>query len=155
VPAEQVVLYDKSGVFSAPRVWWTFRAFGHERQAATLKLQSVLRRHGVFSWIGHKVPQHADVHMLVSSLNHGCCCRVAVLDGGFPAWAADKLPVDTSQVTDDQMSAPAKAAAAPSTASHYRATLNVSKGRLNPRCALVQFPCITSASQGLHLRLKR
>ena len=27
----QVVVYDRSGVFSAPRVWWTFRAFGHDR----------------------------------------------------------------------------------------------------------------------------
>ena len=27
----QVVIYDRSGVFSAPRVWWTFRAFGHKR----------------------------------------------------------------------------------------------------------------------------
>ena len=50
-----------------------------------------------------------------------------MLDGGFPAWAADKLPVDTSPVTDDQMSAPADAAAAPPAASHYHATLNVSK----------------------------
>lgn len=26
-----MVVYDASGVFSAPRVWWTFRAMGHER----------------------------------------------------------------------------------------------------------------------------
>lgn len=26
-----VVLYDMSGLFSAPRVWWMYRAFGHER----------------------------------------------------------------------------------------------------------------------------
>lgn len=50
-----------------------------------------------------------------------------MLDGGFPAWAADGLPVDTSPVTEDQMSAPAKAAAAPHAASQYRATLNVSR----------------------------
>jgi thiosulfate/3-mercaptopyruvate sulfurtransferase len=25
-----VVVYDTAGVFSAPRVWWTFRAFGHD-----------------------------------------------------------------------------------------------------------------------------
>lgn len=25
-----VIVYDMKGVFSAPRVWWTFRAFGHE-----------------------------------------------------------------------------------------------------------------------------
>ena len=26
-----MVVYDAAGVFSAPRVWWTFRAMGHER----------------------------------------------------------------------------------------------------------------------------
>lgn len=26
-----VVVYDTQGVFSAPRVWWTFKAFGHDR----------------------------------------------------------------------------------------------------------------------------
>lgn len=26
-----IVVYDASGIFSAPRVWWTFRAMGHER----------------------------------------------------------------------------------------------------------------------------
>src|SRR5918993_4677021 len=26
-----MVIYDAAGVFSAPRVWWTFRAMGHER----------------------------------------------------------------------------------------------------------------------------
>jgi thiosulfate/3-mercaptopyruvate sulfurtransferase len=30
---DMVVVYDGSGVFSAPRVWWTFRVFGHERIA--------------------------------------------------------------------------------------------------------------------------
>jgi thiosulfate/3-mercaptopyruvate sulfurtransferase len=28
-----VVVYDGAGIFSAPRVWWTFRVFGHERIA--------------------------------------------------------------------------------------------------------------------------
>lgn len=27
----QVVLYDTSGLFSSPRVWWLYRTFGHER----------------------------------------------------------------------------------------------------------------------------
>ena len=31
--ANAVVVYDDQGVFSAPRVWWTFRAMGHERVA--------------------------------------------------------------------------------------------------------------------------
>jgi thiosulfate/3-mercaptopyruvate sulfurtransferase len=26
-----VVVYDTRGMFSAPRIWWTFRAFGHDR----------------------------------------------------------------------------------------------------------------------------
>jgi thiosulfate/3-mercaptopyruvate sulfurtransferase len=26
----RVVVYDQRGIFSAPRVWWTFRYFGHE-----------------------------------------------------------------------------------------------------------------------------
>ena len=28
-----VVVYDTQGVFSAPRVWWTFKAFGHDKCA--------------------------------------------------------------------------------------------------------------------------
>ncbi|WP_425408720.1 3-mercaptopyruvate sulfurtransferase [Hyphococcus sp.] len=30
---DEIVVYDDSGVFSAPRVWWTFRAMGHRRVA--------------------------------------------------------------------------------------------------------------------------
>ncbi|MBK8189643.1 MAG: 3-mercaptopyruvate sulfurtransferase [Vampirovibrionales bacterium] len=29
--SDEVVVYDAHGLFSAPRVWWTFRYFGHER----------------------------------------------------------------------------------------------------------------------------
>jgi thiosulfate/3-mercaptopyruvate sulfurtransferase len=28
---ETVVVYDGSGIFSAPRVWWTFKAMGHDK----------------------------------------------------------------------------------------------------------------------------
>ena len=31
--ADTVVIYDGAGVFSAPRVWWTFRVFGHDNVA--------------------------------------------------------------------------------------------------------------------------
>lgn len=31
--ADTVVVYDGAGIFSAPRVWWTFRVFGHDRVA--------------------------------------------------------------------------------------------------------------------------
>jgi thiosulfate/3-mercaptopyruvate sulfurtransferase len=30
-PGSEVVVYDAHGLFSAPRVWWTFRAMGHAR----------------------------------------------------------------------------------------------------------------------------
>lgn len=29
--SDHVVIYDRLGLFSAPRLWWTFRMFGHER----------------------------------------------------------------------------------------------------------------------------
>ncbi len=31
--ADPVVVYDDAGIFSAPRVWWTFRAMGHRNVA--------------------------------------------------------------------------------------------------------------------------
>ena len=30
-PRDRVIVYDQAGIFSAPRVWWMFRAFGHEK----------------------------------------------------------------------------------------------------------------------------
>ena len=30
---DDVIIYDEKGIFSAARVWWTFRAMGHERVA--------------------------------------------------------------------------------------------------------------------------
>lgn len=26
-----VIIYDGSGIFSAPRAWWTFKIFGHQK----------------------------------------------------------------------------------------------------------------------------
>ena len=46
-----IVTYDGLGFFSAPRVWWMFRVFGHD--------------------------------------------QVAVLDGGFPKWQAEKRPTES------------------------------------------------------------
>ncbi len=46
----RIIVYDGLGMFSAARVWWMFRAMGHE--------------------------------------------DVAVLDGGFPKWRAEGLPVE-------------------------------------------------------------
>ena len=30
---DRIVVYDRLGMFSAPRVWWSFRVFGHENVA--------------------------------------------------------------------------------------------------------------------------
>ena len=30
-PAAPVAVYDRAGIFSAPRVWWTWRAMGHDK----------------------------------------------------------------------------------------------------------------------------
>src|SRR5215469_6910315 len=30
---DMVVVYDSMGIFSAPRVWWMFKAFGHDQVA--------------------------------------------------------------------------------------------------------------------------
>jgi thiosulfate/3-mercaptopyruvate sulfurtransferase len=30
---DDIVIYDGAGIFAAPRVWWTFRVFGHSRVA--------------------------------------------------------------------------------------------------------------------------
>ena len=46
----RIVVYDGAGLFSAARVWWMFRTFGHT--------------------------------------------DVAILDGGFPKWLAEDLPVE-------------------------------------------------------------
>ena len=54
---DTIVVYDGMGLFSAPRVWWMFRAFGAK--------------------------------------------DVRVLDGGFPAWTAAGLPIETETHADD------------------------------------------------------
>lgn len=53
--SQPVVVYDHSGLFSAPRVWWMLKAMGHN--------------------------------------------RVAVLDGGLPAWIHAGQPVESGAVT--------------------------------------------------------
>jgi thiosulfate/3-mercaptopyruvate sulfurtransferase len=49
---DRVVVYDVRGVISAARVWWTFRAFGHDRVAV---LDGGLR-----AWKGEGRPLEAD-----------------------------------------------------------------------------------------------
>ena len=87
---DTVVIYDRQGLFSAPRAWWTWHAFGHAFD------------------------------------------RVAVLDGGLPAWVAVGGEVDVDVISDgdgiEAVDAPGQAVANASASAEaggtkYRATL--------------------------------
>lgn len=45
---DHIIIYDRTGIFSAPRVWWTFRTMGHSKV-------SVLNG-GLKKWIAEKRP---------------------------------------------------------------------------------------------------
>ena len=30
-PSSPLAIYDRAGIFSAPRVWWTWRTMGHDK----------------------------------------------------------------------------------------------------------------------------
>lgn len=51
--------------------------------------------------------------------------RVAVLDGGYPAWQAEGLPIDNEPVEDEPVDAAAQAAASPPASTSYPAKLQV------------------------------
>jgi len=83
---ETVVLYDGMGMFAAPRAWWTWRVFGHD--------------------------------------------KVAVLEGGLPAWKSHGQKVDESPVEESELTKATAAARAKRTGeTEYRAKLAVEKVR--------------------------
>ena len=45
-PTDTVVLYDRQGIFSAPRAWWTWKVLGHQGQVAVLD-------GGFDDWVAH------------------------------------------------------------------------------------------------------
>jgi len=51
-PDDHVVCYDRHGMFSAPRLWWTYRMFGHEKV-------SVLNG-GLPGWLASDYPYNLD-----------------------------------------------------------------------------------------------
>lgn len=74
---DTVVLYDRNGIFSSPRAWWTWHALGHD--------------------------------------------KVAVLDGGMPAWKAAGGKIDSKPMERDDALVASKAAAAAQTQSDKNA----------------------------------
>lgn len=46
----QVVVYDRSGLFSAARVWWTFKVFGHDKWAPCCAYACL---HVLVHWLAH------------------------------------------------------------------------------------------------------
>ena len=46
--SDYVVVYDRLGVFSSPRIWWTFQLFGHENIA--------ILDGGLPKWLREKLP---------------------------------------------------------------------------------------------------
>eukprot|EP00878_Enallax_costatus_P024722 GHUV01026404.1.p1 GENE.GHUV01026404.1~~GHUV01026404.1.p1 ORF type:complete len:347 (+),score=113.06 GHUV01026404.1:518-1558(+) len=82
---DAVVVYDGMGMFAAPRAWWTWKVFGHD--------------------------------------------RIAVLEGGLPAWKAVGADLDTSAVNEQQLNTATVAAraAAFSGSTKYKAILKREK----------------------------
>ena len=82
-PTSTVVVYDSAGLFSAPRVWWAFRAMGHEKtvvldgglpkwiaEAHPLEAGWPLKPHGEFK--AHPQPALvADLSQVLSALTDG------------------------------------------------------------------------------------
>ena len=54
-----------------------------------------------------------------------CPCSVAVLDGGYPAWLAERLEIDKAHQSEDQIEAGARAAQNPPASTSYQAQLQV------------------------------
>jgi thiosulfate/3-mercaptopyruvate sulfurtransferase len=57
---DDVIVYDDQGVFSAARVWWTFRAMGHERVSVLDGGLPKWRREGRRIETGPAAPARAD-----------------------------------------------------------------------------------------------
>ena len=74
---------------------------------------------------------NAVLHTPVSNQRWACCfvCRIAVLDGGLPAWLAEGYQMDETPVSHDQIEAAVNAARQPPAKPQYQAHLQVSDPR--------------------------
>lgn len=62
---DHVICYDRHGLFSAPRLWWTYRKYGHDKV-------SVLNG-GLPAWLAHKqsVATNFEINNVVSTYRAG------------------------------------------------------------------------------------
>jgi thiosulfate/3-mercaptopyruvate sulfurtransferase len=100
---DTVVVYGGDGCFSAPRVWWTFRCFGH-------KAVHVLDG-GIVAWKAAGGPTTTTTTTSTTSTAGG---------GGAGAGAAD---ASTSSTPSSSSSSAAAAAATPSSSPPFQASL--------------------------------
>jgi len=56
---QRVIVYDADGLFSAPRVWWMFRVFGHQNVA--------VMRGGFRNWKAENRPVTSDIPSFVAT----------------------------------------------------------------------------------------
>lgn len=62
--------------------------------------------------------------MFLSDLTRSkICCRVAVLDGGYPAWQAAGFEIDAAVLEEEEINAAAKSAQNPPADTTYKAHL--------------------------------
>ena len=73
-PDDRVVVYDRHGLFSAPRVWWTFKMFGHDSVA--------ILNGGLPAWIKAGYPVHDQSKPAVESryVSEGCSAGIVSAD---------------------------------------------------------------------------
>ncbi len=57
---DHVVIYDRQGLFSAARVWWTFKLMGHD--------QVQVLRGGLPAWKAANLPTHTESHVPAPTL---------------------------------------------------------------------------------------
>jgi len=70
--AHTVIVYDCYGVFSAPRVWWTFKTFGHENVAV---LDGGLKK-----WLAEDRPMTARAESPMPAVYQACKNEACVRD---------------------------------------------------------------------------
>ena len=67
---DQIIVYDRHGFFSAPRVWWTFKMFGHDNVAVL--------NGGLPAWIdaGYPVQAQSEERSETTYKSQGCSAGV-------------------------------------------------------------------------------